>query len=71
MYSIWNCHNVEKYECTVFSLGHVQINVTPTCNAGCLKKIFTIVFQMLTVWRVLGRFQLKAYKLSTFQHLER
>jgi hypothetical protein len=39
------CHNVAKY--IKFYLGELRFNVTSTGNAGCFKKSFTLVFQML------------------------
>jgi hypothetical protein len=46
--------------------------VTPTGNAGCLKKKVCNGIPNVTVWRVLlKRVHLEAYKLSIVQHLER
>jgi hypothetical protein len=67
MYNVLNCHNVAKY--TEFYLGQLRFNVTSTGNAECSKKSCTMIFQMLTVCRVLRkRLHLKAYKLSIVQH---
>jgi hypothetical protein len=45
MCSALNYHNVANY--TNFYLGLLRFNVTSTGNAGCLKKRFTMIFQML------------------------
>jgi hypothetical protein len=45
MYRILTCHNVAKY--SEFYLGQVRSNVTSTADAGCFKKSFTMVLQML------------------------
>jgi hypothetical protein len=45
MYSVLNCHNVARH--TEFYLGLLRFNVTSTGNAGCFKRSFTLVFQML------------------------
>jgi hypothetical protein len=45
MYSVLNSHNVEEH--IEFYLGLLRFNVTFTGNAGCLKRSFTMVFQML------------------------
>jgi hypothetical protein len=41
----FNCHNVGKR--TEFILEWLRFNLTSTSTAGCLKKPFTVVFQML------------------------
>jgi hypothetical protein len=45
MYSVLNYHNIARH--TEFYLGYLRFNVASTGNAGCFKKIFTMVFQML------------------------
>jgi hypothetical protein len=45
MYSVLNFHNVAEH--AQFYVGSLRFNVTFTDNAGCLKKSFTMVFQIL------------------------
>jgi hypothetical protein len=45
MYSILSCQNVEKQ--TEFYLGELRFNVTFTGNAGCFKKSFTVLLEVL------------------------
>jgi hypothetical protein len=45
MYCVLNCHKVAKH--TEFYMGYLQLNVTFTDNAGCSKKGFTMVYQIL------------------------
>jgi hypothetical protein len=40
----FNCHNVAKHRVLP---GWLRFNATSTGNAGCFKKCFTMVFQML------------------------
>jgi hypothetical protein len=59
MYSVLNCHNVAKH--AEFYLGYLRF----TGNARCLKKNFTMIFQVLVLRVLQNRLHLKAYK-----HLE-
>jgi hypothetical protein len=45
MYSVFNCHSVATY--TTVLAGIVKVQYDFTGNAGCFKKNFTMVFQML------------------------
>jgi hypothetical protein len=45
MYSVLNCHNEAKH--TDFYSGYFLFNMTFNGNAGCFKKSFAMVFQML------------------------
>jgi hypothetical protein len=45
MHSVLSCHYVLKD--TEFYLGYLRFKLTFTGNAGCYRKSFTMVFQML------------------------
>jgi hypothetical protein len=66
MYSVQNCHNVEKY--SKFNVEQLRFNVTLNGNAGCFKKSFAMVFQMLLCCKMDSLYAFKCKRFRDTRH---